>query len=73
MESLLIGAFGGAAGLVLGGSLAPLLASQFPLLGEGSKLTVPLDFRVLGFALLLSMATSLVFRWLRRGSRRGWT
>lgn len=61
MESLLIGAFGGVAGLALGASLAPLLASQFPLLGEGSKLAVPLDFRVLEFALVLSIATSLVF------------
>lgn len=61
MESVLIGACGGAAGLLLGASLAPLLASQFPLLGEGSKLAVPLDFRVLGFALALSMLTSLVF------------
>ncbi|MGJ5815187.1 ADOP family duplicated permease [Paludibaculum fermentans] len=61
MESVLIGAAGGLVGLVLGASLAPLLASGFPLLGEGSKLTAPLDLRVLGFALVLSLGTCLVF------------
>ncbi len=59
MESMLLGLAGGIAGLVLGawtsGGLARLIPQELPLNG------IPIDHRVLGFTLFISLLTGVVF------------
>ncbi len=58
MESLLLGTFGGLAGLALAYLGAPALAFLIP---AALPQHVPIDARVLGFAVLCSLATSIAF------------
>ena len=58
-ESVVLGLLGGTAGVALGvsasGGLTRLIPQDFPLSG------ITVDYRVLGFALLISLITSVVF------------
>ncbi len=59
-ESLLLGALGGGAGLLLGYGLVALLRSRLP--ADVPRLDeIGLDVTVLGFTLLLALATGLLF------------
>jgi len=60
-ESLLLALAGGALGLFLAATVAPVLASRFPLTGTASQLNVPLDFAILGFTFALSILICLLF------------
>ena len=60
-EALLLALAGGAAGLIAASTLAPILASRFPLAGASSQLDVPIDFSVLGFTFAISILTCFVF------------
>lgn len=60
-EALLLAIAGGAAGLAGAVIAAPLLATRFPLAGDGSKLDVPLDWTVLGFTFGVSLIACLLF------------
>jgi predicted permease len=60
-ESLLLGLAGGTAGLALGASIAPVLATRFPLAGQGSELRIALDTTVIFFSLGVSILASLAF------------
>jgi predicted permease len=61
-ESLLLALLGGAAGLVIGVWGGPVLASSLPSDQlAGQQLDAQLDWRVLAFAALLSLATGVLF------------
>ncbi|HKP13122.1 MAG TPA: ABC transporter permease, partial [Blastocatellia bacterium] len=61
-ESLLLAAAGGAGGLMLALWLTDLLTAYMPPSGDGHlSLDARLDLRVLGFTLLLSLLTALLF------------
>lgn len=60
-EAVLFAGAGGLAGLSAAGAIAPVLASRFPLAGNGSVLDVPMDLAVLAFALSISMLACLLF------------
>lgn len=60
-EALLLALAGGAAGLASAAIIAPLLASRFPLAGDGSHLDVSLDWTVLCFTFAASLLACLVF------------
>lgn len=61
VEALLLAGAGGMAGLLTAAIVAPWLASRFPIAGSGSKLDVPLDFRVVAFAVTVSAAACILF------------
>lgn len=60
-EALLLAGCGGAAGLLAASTIAPALASRFPLAGPASHLAVPIDFAVFGFTLAVSLCACLLF------------
>ncbi len=59
-ESLLLAGLGGLAGLLIAFELSKYL-STFRAPGEASMLEAPLDWRILGFAVLLSILTGVIF------------
>jgi len=61
VESLLLAALGGAAGLVVAAWTASLLAGYRTEGGEALRFATGLDGRVLAFAALVSLGTTLVF------------
>ena len=66
-ESVLLAAVGGVAGLLIALAAIPLLQRAIPPMRDFSSETVPLDlhfrldFRVLGFSVLLCIATAVLF------------
>ncbi|MFN7939703.1 MAG: ABC transporter permease [Bryobacteraceae bacterium] len=60
-ESSLVGIAGGVAGLVLGSLMASVVAARFPIGGAGSSFDTSVDWRVLLFAIVVTMAATLLF------------
>lgn len=61
VEAMILAFAGGLGGLIAAATVAPILASRFPLAGAASQLDVPLDLTVLGFTLAVSIVTCLLF------------